>query len=42
MMSSRALEFSVVLPCLNEAETLAQCVEKAHRAFRELGSMARS
>lgn len=32
-----APEFSVVLPCLNEAETLAKCIEKAQRAFRELG-----
>ena len=29
-------EISVVMPCLNEAETLARCVEKAQRAFREL------
>lgn len=28
-------EVSVVIPCLNEAETLATCVEKAKRAFRE-------
>ena len=32
-----APEFSVVLPCLNEAETLAKCIGKAQRAFRELG-----
>src|SRR4051812_38377365 len=29
------LELSVVLPCLNEADTLEECVEKAHRALRE-------
>jgi len=31
------LELSVVLPCLNEAETLASCIEKAQRAMREHG-----
>src|SRR5260370_2386340 len=30
------LELTVVLPCLNEAETVATCVEKAVRAMREL------
>lgn len=29
------LEVSVVLPCLNEADTLATCIEKAQRALRE-------
>lgn len=29
------LEVSVVMPCLNEADTLALCIEKAHRAMRE-------
>jgi glycosyltransferase involved in cell wall biosynthesis len=29
------LELSVVLPCLNEAETVGACVEKAMRALRE-------
>jgi glycosyltransferase involved in cell wall biosynthesis len=28
-------EVSVVIPCLNEADTLATCLEKVHRAFRE-------
>jgi glycosyltransferase involved in cell wall biosynthesis len=28
-------EVSVVIPCLNEAETLATCVEKAERSMRE-------
>ena len=32
---TRAPEVSVVMPCLNEAETLAACIEKAQRAFRE-------
>ena len=32
-----ALELSVVIPCLNEAETVGTCVEKAVRAMREAG-----
>jgi glycosyltransferase involved in cell wall biosynthesis len=31
------LEVSVVMPCLNEADTLATCIAKAHRALREHG-----
>jgi hypothetical protein len=31
------IELSVVLPCLNEAETLAVCVQKANRCLAELG-----
>jgi glycosyltransferase involved in cell wall biosynthesis len=31
----RDLELSVVIPCLNEADTIAVCVEKALRAMRE-------
>ena len=30
-----ALEVSVVIPCLNEARTLAACIEKAQRAFQK-------
>lgn len=30
------VEVSVVMPCLNEAETLATCIEKAQRSLREL------
>ncbi len=30
------LELSVVMPCLNEAETLQVCIEKAQRAMRNL------
>jgi glycosyltransferase involved in cell wall biosynthesis len=30
-----AIEVSVVMPCLNEADTLATCIEKARRALRE-------
>ena len=29
------LELSVVMPCLNEAETLASCIEKAQRILRD-------
>lgn len=29
----RAIELSVVMPCLNEADTLAVCIEKAQRAM---------
>lgn len=35
-MTSDAIEVSVVLPCLNEAETLAVCVRKARRSLAEL------
>ena len=37
-----APEFSIVMPCLNEAETLARCIEKAQRAFANSGSRVRS
>jgi glycosyltransferase involved in cell wall biosynthesis len=32
---SDAIEVSIVIPCLNEQDTLATCIEKARRAFRE-------
>jgi glycosyltransferase involved in cell wall biosynthesis len=32
---SETLELSVVMPCLNEAETLETCIRKAQRALRE-------
>lgn len=35
--SSTTLELSVVMPCLNEAETIATCVEKAQRAMAGAG-----
>ena len=31
----RAIEVSVVMPCLNEADTLSVCIEKAQRALRQ-------
>jgi glycosyltransferase involved in cell wall biosynthesis len=30
-------EVSIVMPCLNEADTLATCIDKAHRALRDAG-----
>ena len=30
-------EVTVVMPCLNEADTLEVCIEKAQQAFREHG-----
>ena len=35
LSETSVLELSVVIPCLNEAETLATCIEKAQRALRE-------
>ena len=35
--AAAALELSVVIPCLNEAETLGTCIEKARRALAEHG-----
>lgn len=32
---TEAIEVSVVIPCLNEENTLASCIEKAQRALRE-------
>ena len=32
-----AVELSVVLPCLDESETLATCIRKARRSFAALG-----
>lgn len=34
------LELSVVMPCLNEADTLATCIEKAQRAIASAGIAA--
>lgn len=36
-MPEAAPEVSVVIPCLNEADTLAVCIDKAMRAFRRHG-----
>jgi glycosyltransferase involved in cell wall biosynthesis len=33
MLDANAVELSVVMPCLNEAETLATCIEKARRSL---------
>ena len=34
-MTTETIEVSIVMPCLNEADTLAICIEKAQRALRE-------
>ena len=36
----REIELSIVMPCLNEAETIACCIEKAQRSIREHGLSA--
>lgn len=33
------IEVSVVMPCLNEADTLATCIEKAQRAMHDFGAV---
>jgi len=38
--SLRAVEVSVVMPCLNEAETLAACIQKAQAAIEKDGLSA--
>ncbi|MFH0807818.1 MAG: glycosyltransferase, partial [Elusimicrobiota bacterium] len=30
-----SIEISVVLPCLNEEETIAACIDKSKKAFAE-------
>ena len=35
-----AVEVSIVMPCLNEAETVARCIQKAQRAAESLGLSA--
>ena len=37
MTEAELIELSVVLPCLNEADTLATCIAKAQRALAEHG-----
>ena len=39
--ADEGIEVSVVMPCLNEADTLTVCVEKCHTAMRAAGSTAR-
>src|SRR5438552_11316123 len=34
-MTDPSVEFSIVMPCLNEAETLATCIQKAKRSLAE-------
>jgi glycosyltransferase involved in cell wall biosynthesis len=40
MMDASEIEISLVIPCLNEAETLAGCLEKAKEGLREYGTSA--
>jgi len=37
MKEEELIELSVVMPCLNEVETLATCIKKAQNSFKELG-----
>jgi len=36
-LAEAEVEVSIVMPCLNEADTLAICIEKAQRAFTKCG-----
>lgn len=36
-MKNEKIEVSIVMPCLNEQETLGICIEKAQKTLRELG-----
>src|SRR6202165_2326520 len=38
--SPRPVEVSIVMPCLNEAETLATCIQKAQHAIERDGLAA--
>lgn len=35
LTAAESYELSIVMPCLNEADTLATCIEKAQRALRD-------
>ena len=35
--AQHAIEVSIVMPCLNEADTVATCIQKAQRALRDAG-----
>lgn len=37
LMSSQEIEVSIVLPCLNEAQTVGRCVSKAIQSLNEMG-----
>jgi glycosyltransferase involved in cell wall biosynthesis len=39
-VSPQAVEISIVMPCLNEAETLATCIQKAQQAIKKDGLSA--
>ena len=33
------VELSIVMPCLNESETIGTCIEKAQCSLRKLGAI---
>jgi len=37
LIQETEIELSVLMPCLNEAETLATCIKKAQKALEDLG-----
>src|SRR5262249_31677839 len=37
MISEKSIELSVVMPCLNEAETLERCIQKAFKGLEATG-----
>ena len=39
-LDDRVLELSVVMPCLNEADTLAVCIDKCNQVINEMGLVA--
>jgi len=41
-VEARALELTILMPCLNEAETVATCVRKARRFLERAGIAGQS
>ena len=41
-MSEPDLELTVLMPCLNEAETVGRCVQKALACIARLGQIGRA
>ena len=37
IVNDEGLDVSVVLPCLNKAKTLTNCIHEIHEAFRQSG-----
>ncbi len=40
-MKKQKVEVSIVMPCLNEQETLGACIEKAQRTLKSLSITTR-